>query len=136
MQNFTAPRVLYIEDHEDTRELVTIVLQQKSYEVVTGSTIESGVALANSQAFDLYLLDSWLPDGSGLDLCKQIREFDKATPILFYSAAAYEIDREQAIESGAQAYLIKPSQPSELSNLVTLLIENHRRSCSCDPVSI
>lgn len=131
MKTASNPRVLYIEDHEDTRELVTLVLEQKSYEVVTGSTVESGVALANAQAFDLYLFDSWLPDGSGLELCKQIREFDKATPILFYSAAAYETDREQAIQSGAQAYLIKPSQPSELSNLVSLLIEKHRRG-SCE----
>ena len=127
MRDTKAPRVLYIEDHEDTRELVTLVLEQRKYEVVTGSTIKSGVALAGSQEFDLYLLDSWLPDGSGLELCKQIREFDKATPIVFYSAAAYEIDKDQAIKSGAQAYLIKPSQPSELCNLVTRLIESHRR---------
>ncbi len=126
MQPKNIPRVLYIEDHEDTRELVTLVLEQRSIEVVTGSTIESGVALAGSQHFDLYLLDSWLPDGSGLDLCRKIRTFDTATPILFYSAAAYEIDREQAIKSGAQAYLIKPSQPSELCNLVSTLIESHR----------
>lgn len=123
----TTPRVLYIEDHDDTRELVTLVLQQRAYEVVTGSTIESGVELAGSQRFDLYLLDSWLPDGSGLDLCRRIREFDKTTPILFYSAAAYEIDRDQALRSGAQAYLIKPSQPSELCSLVTTLIESYRR---------
>src|SRR6476619_7947363 len=97
-----APRVLYIEDHDDTRELVTLVLEQRSYEVVTGSTIESGITLASSQEFDLYLLDSWLPDGSGLDLCRQIREFDPITPILFYSAAAYEADREDALRSGAQ----------------------------------
>jgi two-component system OmpR family response regulator len=127
MRNPDAPRVLYIEDHDDTRELVTLVLEQRSYEVVSGTTIESGVALAASQHFDLYLLDSWLPDGSGLDLCRQIREFDKATPILFYSAAAYEIDRDQALACGAQAYLVKPSQPSELCNLVSSLIELHRR---------
>lgn len=126
MHSKPTPRVLYIEDHDDTRELVTLVLEQRSYEVVTGSTIASAVALAESQEFDLYLLDSWLPDGSGLDLCRQIREFDKATPILFYSAAAYEIDRAEAIKSGAQAYLIKPTQPSELCNLVTSLIESHR----------
>ncbi|HET6978408.1 MAG TPA: response regulator [Pyrinomonadaceae bacterium] len=122
-----APRVLYIEDHEDTRELVTLVLEQQSYEVVTGSTIRSGVDLAGSQHFDLYLLDSWLPDGSGLDLCKQIRVFDKATPIVFYSAAAYEADRGLALDSGAQAYLVKPSSPSELCNVVTSLIESNRR---------
>jgi DNA-binding response OmpR family regulator len=123
-----SPRVLYIEDHEDTRELVTLVLE-KSCEVVTGATIESGVALAGAQHFDLYLLDSWLPDGSGLDLCRQIRKFDKVTPILFYSAAAYEVDRAEAIKSGAQAYLVKPSHPSELCTLVTSLIESHRCLC-------
>jgi|SRR6185369_4802557 len=127
MQNINTPRVLYIEDHEDTRELVTLVLEQKSIEVVTGSTIKSGVALAGSEEFDLYLLDSWLPDGSGLELCRKIREFDKATPIVFYSAAAYEMDRTEAIKCGAQAYLIKPSHPSELCNLVTSLIDSHRR---------
>ena len=119
------PRVLYIEDHEDTRELVTLVLEQRRFEVVSGSTIATGVALAESQHFDLYLLDSWLPDGSGLDLCRQIREFDKVTPIVFYSAAAYEIDRDLAIKSGAQAYLTKPSQPSELCQIVSALIESH-----------
>ena len=93
---------------------------------MTGSTIETGLALARSQDFDLYVLDSWLPDGSGLDLCRRIREFDKVTPILFYSAAAYESDKDLAIGSGAQAYLIKPSQPSELCNLVVSLIESHR----------
>ena len=121
-------RVLYIEDHEDTRELVTLLLNQRSYEVVTGGTIASGIALANTEKFDLYLLDSWLPDGSGLDLCQKIREFDKTTPILFYSAAAYASDHELALQCGAQAYLIKPSQPSDLCKLVSELIENSRHA--------
>jgi DNA-binding response OmpR family regulator len=125
---FKTPRVLYIEDHEDTRELVTLLLSQKSYEVVTGSTIESGIALAHSERFDLYLLDSWLPDGSGLDLCRKIRQFDKTTPILFYSAAAYASDHEMALQCGAQGYLIKPSQPSDLCRLVSDLIESSRRT--------
>ena len=117
------PRVLYIEDHEDTRELVTLLLGQKSFDVVTGGTIETGIALALAQKFDLYLLDSWLPDGSGLDLCQRIREFDQTTPILFYSAAAYAADHEMALRCGAQAYLIKPSAPTELCRLVAQLIE-------------
>ena len=125
------PRVLYIEDHEDTRELVTLLLSQKSYEVVTGATIESGIALAVDGEFDLYLLDSWLPDGSGVELCQKIRQFDKTTPILFYSAAAYASDHDTALKSGAQAYLIKPSQPSELCKLVSDLIEQSQNCVSC-----
>lgn len=128
MQPEKTRRILYIEDHEDTRELVTLLLAQKSYEVISGSTIESGVALAGAGEFDLYLLDSWLPDGSGLDLCQQIRQFDKTTPILFYSAAAYAADHDLAMKCGAQAYLVKPSQPSELCDLVSELIERSQRT--------
>ncbi len=127
---FQSPRILYIEDHADTRELVTLLLTQKSYEVVTGDTIETGIALAIAEKFDLYLLDSWLPDGSGLELCQLIRQFDETTPILFYSAAAYASDRELALQSGAQAYMIKPSQPSDLCRLVSELIENSRSDVS------
>lgn len=122
------PRVLYVEDHEDTRELVILLLGQKSFDVVTGGTIETGIALARAQEFDLYLLDSWLPDGSGLDLCQRIREFDQTTPILFYSAAAYAADHEMALRCGAQAYLIKPSAPSELCRLVAELIEESQQA--------
>jgi DNA-binding response OmpR family regulator len=114
--------ILYIEDHEDTRELVTLVLRQRDFEVTSCTTIESGLKLAYENRFDLYLLDSWLPDGSGLDLCRRIREFDGITPILFYSAAAYEVDRELALKSGAQGYLIKPSLNTELCDLVSMLI--------------
>jgi DNA-binding response OmpR family regulator len=116
-------RILYIEDHADTRDLVKLVLQQKDFEVITGSTVADGVKFAESGRFSLYLLDSWLPDGSGLDLCRMIRIFDKTTPILFYSAAAYEADRELALESGAQGYLVKPTQTTELCSLVSSLIE-------------
>ena len=127
MQSEKTRRILYIEDHADTRELVTLLLAQKSYEVITGSTIESGVALAGTEQFDLYLLDSWLPDGSGLDLCQRIRQFDKTTPILFYSAAAYAADHDLALKCGAQAYLVKPTVPSELCDLVTEPIEGSQQ---------
>lgn len=119
--------ILYIEDHEDTRELVTLVLRQRDFEVTSCTTIENGVKLACENSFDLYLLDSWLPDGSGLDLCRRIREFDGFTPILFYSAAAYEVDKELALKCGAQGYLTKPTQNSELCDLVSSLIDSSSR---------
>ncbi|HEX7295596.1 MAG TPA: response regulator [Pyrinomonadaceae bacterium] len=116
--------ILYIEDHEDTRELISFVLKQRNYEVTTSETIESGVRLASENKYDLYLLDSWLPDGSGLELCRKIREFDGRTPILFYSAAAFEIDRELALRNGAQGYLTKPTHNAELCDLISVLINN------------
>ncbi|MDX6712692.1 MAG: hypothetical protein QOH96_3708 [Blastocatellia bacterium] len=123
-------RVLYVEDHEDTRELITIVLRQRDFEVANAHTVDLGVRLASEERFDLYLLDSWLPDGSGLDLCRRIRKFDQVTPILFYSAAAYEADKNMALGAGAQAYLIKPSQTSELCDLVSSLIDKANQNAS------
>jgi DNA-binding response OmpR family regulator len=115
-------RILYVEDHEDTSEMISFVLQQQNYEVVLDRTVASALRTAREQHFDLYLLDSRLPDGSGVDLCKEIRKFDLLTPVIFYSAAAYDIDRAMALHSGAQAYLMKPSKFSELCDLVSTLI--------------
>ncbi|MEP6743748.1 MAG: response regulator [bacterium] len=92
-----------------------------NYEVETSETVASGLDLAKSQRFDLYLLDSRLPDGSGLDFCRELRAFDAFTPILFYSAAAYDIDKQSAFDCGAQGYLTKPTASEDLCALVKSL---------------
>jgi DNA-binding response OmpR family regulator len=114
--------ILYIEDHEDTRELITLVLAISNYRVTTTCSIEDALKLASEQRFDLYLLDSWLPDGTGIELCKRLREFDRGTPIMFLSAAAFETDKQAALDSGAQRYLVKPADIQVLSHEVNELI--------------
>jgi DNA-binding response OmpR family regulator len=64
--------------------------------------------------------------GSGIDLCKKLREFNPFTPVLFYSGAAYETDKQQAFVAGAQAYLVKPAEPEELIAEVSRLISAER----------
>ena len=120
--NIPQIQILYIEDHDDTRELVTLVLADPNYRVTTTSTSKDALKLARQKHFDLYLLDSWLPDGSGIELCKQLREFDHETPIMFLSAAAYETDKQAAMDSGAQCYLVKPADLQGLSFEVDALI--------------
>ena len=115
-------RVLYIEDHADTVEMVTLMLQASGLNVQACSTLEAGLAAAADNKFDLYLLDVWLPDGSGMDLCRKIREFDAKTPIVFYSAAAYDGDKDAALESGAQAYLVKPTDSPNLCERIFSLL--------------
>ena len=116
--------ILYIEDHADTRELVTLVLAQSNYRVTTACSSKDALNLARGQGFDLYILDSRLPDGTGTELCKQLREFDQETPVMFISAAAYETDKQAAIESGAQQYLVKPVDMQVLSSEVSALISS------------
>ena len=117
------PKILYVEDHEDTRELVKIILRNNEFDVITAATIADGIRLALDQHFDLYLLDLWLPDGIGLELAQMIRDIDDTTPIVFFSAAAYDTDRLDAMQAGAQAYLIKPAVPSELCRVISTLVE-------------
>jgi DNA-binding response OmpR family regulator len=102
-------RILYIEDHEDSRQMLSVLLGRAGYEVATASTVANGLSLAGLERFDLYILDSRFTDGTGLELCRQIRAFDPDTPILFYSSAIYRSDSEAGIAAGAQDYLIKPT---------------------------
>src|SRR5262245_47131332 len=112
-------RILFVEDHEDTWELVTFQLTE--YKITFAHDFDEGLSLARCGYFDLYILDNWLPRGSGIGLCRAIRDFDPHTPILFYSAAAYERDIQEALRSGAQAYLVKPVKPNDLEEAVAKL---------------
>ncbi len=106
MQN-TIPRILFVDDHEDTRSMVKAWLGSSNYEVATAGSIASGLRLAQSGLFDLYLLDTRLPDGSGTELCEKIREFDLTTPIIFYSGDTPE-QLSSALKCGAQDWVVKP----------------------------
>jgi DNA-binding response OmpR family regulator len=72
-------------------------------------------------------MDNWLPSGSGIGLCRLIREFDPHTLILFYPAAAYERDIQEALRSGAQAYLAKPVSLNDLEQAVARLTSHLAR---------
>ena len=116
------PHILYTEDHADTRELVSFVLTSCNCKVTLADTDEKALLLARTHQFDLYLIDNWIPGGSGIELCKKLREFDPTTPVLFYSGAAYDSDKQEAFASGAQGYLTKPVDNDELVAAVFGLI--------------
>lgn len=78
--------------------------------------------MAQSNHFDLCLLDSQLPDGSGYDLCRRIRALAPDLPVVFYSGHAYETDRQQGLAAGAQEYLIKPNDLDRIEEVIDKLI--------------
>jgi DNA-binding response OmpR family regulator len=112
-------RILLVEDEEDAREIAELSLEE--YSLVCARDFGEGVRLARQRYFDLYIIDNWLPDGSGIELCRVIRRFDPHTPILFYSACAYPRDLQAAFSAGAQAYLIKPVSSDEITQVVARL---------------
>ena len=101
-------RVLYVDDDEDSREMLCLLLRSSRIEVEAVSTAAQALSSIQKEHFDLYLLDAWLPDLDGFELCLRIRQRLPYTPILFFSGAGYETDKQRAIEAGANTYVIKP----------------------------
>ena len=87
---------------------MVLLLNHLNYDVATAASVSAALGIAEAAHFDLFVLDSLLPDGTGTDLCKYIRERNNFTPILFYSARAFEQDKHEALMTGAQRYLVKP----------------------------
>jgi DNA-binding response OmpR family regulator len=79
--------------------------------------------MISKQSFDLYVLDGWLPRLDGFEFCRQIRMGDSITPILFYSGAAYDSDKQKGFAAGANAYLVKPNVESLVETMLSLLAE-------------
>jgi DNA-binding response OmpR family regulator len=77
--------------------------------------------VAQAEQFDLYLLDTRFPEGSGLELCRQLRKFNSQTPIVFYSGDAYEADKAKGLAAGADAYLVKPNTDTVTPTIFQLL---------------
>ena len=116
------PHILIVEDDEDTRFVYSVLLKMEGYCVSALSTMNGALARALSTNYDLIIMDVRLPDGDGVELCKQIREFNRITPIMFVSAAAYQKDVERGMQAGAQAYLTKPADAEKLLDRVTYLL--------------
>lgn len=101
-------RVLCVEDNEDIGFLLYALLKREGFDAVITYTVPDALMLAGREEFDLYVLDVTFEGGSGLDLCRTLREAHPETPVVFYSAAAYDSDREAALRAGACAYVTKP----------------------------
>lgn len=125
----TKGHILYCEDHDDTRVLMTIMLKRAGFQVTPARNGSDCLKLAHSgQGFDLFLLDNTLPDVSGIIICGELRKYDSDTPILFYSARAMPGEKEGAMQAGAQGYLIKPDDLFDVADHVAKWIEATRKS--------
>ena len=105
----TRPRVLCVDDDEDSRVMLVTLLKHAFIEAKAVGTAAQALSLIQAEHFDLYMLDGWLPEIDGFELCRRMRAFDPHVPILFFSGAAYEADKKKGIEAGADDYVVKPN---------------------------
>ena len=114
-------RILCIDDHEDTSEMLRLLLVQEDYEVVTAVTMQEALQLAKTAEFDLYVFDKHLPDGSGIELCSKLNDATPGVPCIVYSGDAYDIHKSEALAAGADAYVTKPHIDDLIANVRKLL---------------
>jgi CheY-like chemotaxis protein len=100
-------RILVVEDHEDTLRSMKLLLKRLGYEVLAAENMEDALRIAEEEHFDILLSDIGLPDGSGLELLKRIRE-RRDVPALALSGFGMEEDIERSRNAGFAEHLTKP----------------------------
>lgn len=109
-----SPQVLVVDDDGEIRKLLARYLREQGFRVLTASTCAEVRDKLVTNRIDLIVLDVMLPDGSGLDLCRDLRASRSMVPIILLTALKEDVDRIIGLEFGADDYLGKPFNPREL----------------------
>jgi len=117
----TLPSILIIEDEPAIADTLVYALKTEGFAPEWCATGRAGLAALTVRTFALVVLDIGLPDGSGLEFCKQIRA-RSAIPVIFLSARNSELDRVLGLELGGDDYLVKPFSPRELTARVKAIL--------------
>jgi len=106
-------KILIVEDEDKLSRFVELELTYEGYEVKKASDGRSGLSLAESEPFDLILLDIMLPEMNGLELLRRLRKFSQ-TPVILLTARDTVIDKVTGLDGGADDYVTKPFAIEEL----------------------
>ena len=109
-------KILIIEDEPDIKKTLEYNLSKEGFDVICASSLSEGKDYLNIDSFSLILLDLMLPDGSGLDLCRELKSNTekKLIPIIILTAKDDEVDKVVGFELGADDYVTKPFSVREL----------------------
>jgi len=120
----TRSRVLCVDDDLEACEMLSELLKSHQIEVTCAQTAAEAWPLLRAECFDLYLLDAWLPVLDGFEFCRQVRALDSTRPIVFYSGAAYDVDKLRGFAAGATAYVAKPDVELLIETISTLIAKS------------
>lgn len=122
------PRILIIDDDSTNCELIELMLQMSNpaYEITCVLASVEGLRLAATQRFDLYILDYRLRGIGGIEVCRTLRRTHAHTRIMFFTGEAHNRERQEAMQAGADAYLVKPNDLRILTQTVKQLLGMHK----------
>jgi two-component system phosphate regulon response regulator PhoB len=121
-------KILVIEDETDLQQVLDYNLRQAGHSVLTATRGAHGLDLARAELPDLILLDLMLPDVTGTDVCKSLKEQDgtRHIPVMMLTARGEEIDRVVGFELGADDYVVKPFSVRELLLRITAILRRSK----------
>ena len=119
-------RILCAESNKDVGDLIALMLTRKGYEVESVQTAADCLKVAATDRFDLYILNDTYIDADSLELCRQLREIDPATPVLLFSLESSGPHRrqQQAVQSGVKIYKSKTSDFVSLVQTIDRLLQS------------
>ena len=123
----SAPRVLLLEDDPAIARTICYALEREGIAVTHSLLVADARQQWASVAFDALLMDVGLPDGNGLDWCRELRSTGSIAPVLVLSARGEEMDKVLGLELGADDYLTKPFSPRELLARTRALLRRSRQ---------
>ena len=118
-------RILIIEDEPAIADALVYALGTEGFDVHWCALAGDGMQWLRDNPVDLLVLDVGLPDESGFEVCRRIRQFS-AMPIMFLTARKEEVDRIVGLEIGADDYVVKPFSPREISARVRAILRRTR----------
>jgi DNA-binding response OmpR family regulator len=119
------PKILSIDDEPSITKLLVLLLGSYGINVITANHGEQGVQMVRTEAPELVLLDLMMPDMSGMEVARAIRSFSDI-PILAFSAMNDTVEIANALKSGIDDYLEKPSSGETLVERINTLIKAHQ----------
>jgi two-component system KDP operon response regulator KdpE len=133
--NAAAPLILVVEDELQMRRFLRTALTAQEYRTVEAETVREALIAATTHNPELILLDIGLPDGSGIDLTRRVREWSRV-PIIVISARGRESDKVAALDAGADDYLTKPFGVNELLARIRVALRHAAAAGSPDGASV
>jgi DNA-binding response OmpR family regulator len=125
------PTILLVEDERAITEPLAEALEREGFNAAVAGTAAEAMETAASRDPDLVLLDIGLPDGSGLDVCRELRR-DSQVPIIMLTARGAEADRVAGLELGADDYIVKPFSAREVMARVRAVLRRATATASGD----
>ena len=119
--------ILVVDDNQDIRDLITLIVEEEGYGVLAASDGESALNLLQIHQPELLLLDVMMPGLSGIDVLKEIRATGNVVPVLMITAKSQSMDIELALAAGANSYIVKPFRADALLEKISSLISQELR---------